>query len=475
MKNDSKYIDELFRKGFASYSQQAPVNAWQRLSDDLGKSGKKQAFVWLRLAAASIVILMAFAAGYFYAVNYSDESPLAEANTPLIHNNLNIVQDERESVIDGKGEKIPFVSTDKDLVAEQSASTINKGMNNELAEEKLPAEILQSDLAMEATIQKWQKNIKSELTRLKSTYFDVQLIDPGITGPGFISQTNLFSELSVVPQPDFTGHEESLFLEDYTYEDMVPSNSQRLKWTIGAQIAPTVSFRDISLNYGDNPTQQMKNEQHLNQSEEALNAYSGGLQVNLAVSDKWGLQSGMYFSRIGQVNNDALDFSQDQSKGNIAYSINTSAGAVDFDFNAIAAGPDNTDKPLDSLATSGLAMVKVTQNFDLFEIPFLVNYKIINRKFSLNVAGGLSPAYLVDNNTRIELNSETYDVGRADNLNDFIFNSTIGVGIGYEFIRKLTLSVEPTFKYSLSPINKNSEFDYHPYYMSWFTGLKYTF
>ena len=91
------------------------------------------------------------------------------------------------------------------------------------------------------------------------------------------------------------------------------------------------------------------------------------------------------------------------------------------------------------------------------------------------MAGGLSPAYLVDNNTRIELNSETYDVGRADNLNDFIFNSTIGVGIGYEFIRKLTLSVEPTFKYSLSPINKNSEFDYHPYYMSWFTGLKYTF
>ncbi len=119
--------------------------------------------------------------------------------------------------------------------------------------------------------------------------------------------------------------------------------------------------------------------------------------------------------------------------------------------------------------------ISVEQQFDLFEIPLMIGYKIGNRKLTFNLSGGLSPAYVVGNSSTLIADDQKYDIGNSSNINSMILNSSFSIGIQYAFTKKLALNFEPTFKYSLNPINNNSRFSYHPYSLSWFTGVRYSF
>ena len=154
------------------------------------------------------------------------------------------------------------------------------------------------------------------------------------------------------------------------------------------------------------------------------------------------------------------------------FAINTSTGNINVVFEKVPENVRKITSPKDTIDIGGIDNLKVVQNFDLFEIPFLVKYKLLNRKFSINLSGGLSPAYLLNNSTYIEMEDRKYDVGDARNLNSMIVNTSLGLGLEYLSTDQLSVNFEPTFKYSLNPINNNSNFSYHPYYFSWFTGIR---
>jgi len=479
MTEDRKNIDRLFKESLGGYRAKAPVNAWQRLDEELNRKDRNKSLMFFRLAAAAVIILMAFGAGYFYAVNFTNQDAITNntKNTePAIEMN-NQMPVGSVAMDDDLGSNL---STDNDITEQAGLSSDLKSGNT--AEASLASIQTMDEPSIDLMKNQKQGSVESSLAdniaddasihRLKSRYPET-FLEPAISkfkeqaeAQHTFAKVAVFREIPVDYTPDQVEQE-------FVYGGL-PENAQTLKWTIGAQVAPTVSFRDISTNYSGDPSQNIDERNHLNQTEVALHSYSGGVQVALAMNDKWGFQSGMYFSRIGQVSNDALQFKQD-SKGFILYGVNTSAGAVNVRFEKVPSTIRSVDSPKDTLPPGNIQNVKIVQNFDLFEIPFLVNYNLLNKKFSIKLAGGLSPAYLVDNKTTMELDNSNYEIGDASNLNNLIINSSLGLGIGYEFVKKFTISFEPTFKYSLNPINKGSDFDYHPYYFSWFTGIKYTF
>jgi hypothetical protein len=98
---------------------------------------------------------------------------------------------------------------------------------------------------------------------------------------------------------------------------------------------------------------------------------------------------------------------------------------------------------------------------------------VLDKKISVNVNGGLSPGILVNNRSYFDIDGQKIQTGTTENLKPMIYNSLFGIGFGYAFTKKLIFSIEPTFKYSLTPINSNSGINYRPYSMSWFTGISY--
>ncbi|MBN2175789.1 MAG: PorT family protein [Bacteroidales bacterium] len=461
MSDEIKNIDKLFKGGLRGYKHTVPVNAWSRIDEDLSRFDKRRKFFYFRLVAASLLILIAFGAGYFYGIynvkDISDQtSPKQSDPTEVNQVNSETLQKETAQEI-----LIPEPSTSQNIAVE-------------------PLKI-QSEIALSRNI-KEPKNEERTTIRLSTDEYKISYIgyitakslnikfNENIDDLNVDLQDNINSEKSLV---ELGNKDQETFI--FIPYDKEKTSKTDVKWALGAQFAPVISYRDISISYEDGQTGNINDtESQLNHAEDPLLAYAGGIDVNYNINKRWVIQSGMYYSRIGQVNNQALNFKQENNQY-LLFAVNTSTGDINISFEKIPDHIKKFESQKDTIQAIGLDNIKVVQNFDLFEIPVVIKYKILNKQFGINISGGLSPAYLLNNNTILEVNSDKYNIGNSANLNSLIVNTTLALGFDYSISKKISVNFEPTFKYSLSPINNNSQFYYHPYYFSWFTGIRYKF
>jgi len=64
-------------------------------------------------------------------------------------------------------------------------------------------------------------------------------------------------------------------------------------------------------------------------------------------------------------------------------------------------------------------------------------------------------------------------ISKIQGINSMIYSTMLGFGIEYGISKKVTVNLEPLFKYSLNSINKDSEYIYKPYSIGVFTGINY--
>lgn len=469
MTGDKKNIDYLFRQSLKGFREKPPVQSWSKLNRALDGAAYGKKMFFYRLIAASVLILMAFGAGYFYAVNFHTPVNMAEKGILIDPGPAEIItvpeqEDKTVSDIDNLIiESEPFKEEDNNI--DQSidfneslllANEENKSVPG-FSEPLSTVDVFGKDEGnAKPTIHRTEK---SSNTLLGLAFIDLDQLK--LPESSLDEKKNLFATKSSTDL--FIGYQG---IAPYDFENKTVTKDKSL--AMGAQFAPTYSYREISANYGTNLGGEQDN---FNGAEDPLRSYAGGVNVDYNFSGRWSVESGMYFSRIGQVNNDALQFEQKNNEF-LLYAINTSTGNIDIVIDQVPDDVKKVTSPKDTMDLSGIGNVKIVQNFDLFEVPLLIKYKVLDRKFSIHFSGGLSPAYLVDNSTYLEYEDQKYDVGDAGNLNSMIVNTSLGLGLEYLITRKLSVNFEPTFKYALNPINTGSNFNYHPYYISWFTGVR---
>jgi len=425
--------------------------------------------------AASVLIIMAFGAGYFYAVYNLDTPQLADDSKSTTLDQQNIEAKDLQS----------FQNTNPGLTktssTEKQKTEIDQNENFEIP--RLKSELVASN--DNTAIGNIQINEGSNLSSINPDPVNsmelvniMQTIDiSNIPIDQHFSALQDDQQITVVKNKIAVTQQAPMSLYYYPEDYDLAPNKKELdrKWAVGAQFAPVVSYREISINYANQQGSLINDEEaQLNNAEESLLSYAGGVDVNYHVSKRWSIQSGLYFSRIGQVNNDALNFKQDDDQY-LLFSINTSTGNINVAFEKVPDDVRKVNPPKDTLSSLDIGSVSITQNFDLFEVPVMIKYALLNKRFGIDLSGGLSPAYLIKNNTYLEVDNQKHDIGNSENLNPMIFNTSFALGLNYGITKKLTINFEPTFKYSLSPINKNSGFDVHPYSFSWYTGIRYNF
>lgn len=476
MIRDKRNIDTLFEEGLKKFKEQPPVYAWDRLDKGLDKAGFRKSLLYLRWMAASILILLAFGAGYYYAIfslstpevadeiNYIPSEQQIDTRDVQVKdvNNVSYSENSKErqsTTVSIQDDNLVKLSKDNKLVSK--ATNLSRGEKANTYTTEISAELAEP-------YQRGAIVSNLESIDIASVPVSLQLINPFPQSEKVISTDH--TAIAIADPPPMSLH---YYPEDY---DLKPTiNEFDTKWAVGAQFAPIVSYRDISINYQNQQGNLINDdESQLNNTEESLNSYGGGVDVNYHVSKRWSIQSGLYYSRIGQVNNDALNFKQDDDQY-LLFSINTSTGDINVAFEKVPEDVRKVNPPKDTLESIDIGNVKLVQNFDVFEVPIMVKYKLLDKRFGINLSGGLSPGYLVSNSTYLEVDNNKHDIGSTDNLNPMIVNTSFSLGLNYGITNKLTFNFEPTFKYSLSPINNNSQFDYHPYYFSWFTGIRYSF
>ena len=116
----------------------------------------------------------------------------------------------------------------------------------------------------------------------------------------------------------------------------------------------------------------------------------------------------------------------------------------------------------------------LSQRISYYEVPLEVEYAILDKRFSLNVIGGVSTFFLEDNEVVSELAGFKTTIGKANNINNVSFSTNLGIGLYYDFSQHIQLNIEPTFKYQINAYN-NTSGDFNPYIIGLYSGLSYKF
>jgi hypothetical protein len=268
--------------------------------------------------------------------------------------------------------------------------------------------------------------------------------------------------------------------------DMIymPENSainKTERWSVSAMASPTYYSKFIS---GSDAVSKQ-----LMASEQNLSSYTGGVVFSYKISKKFSIQSGIYYSSVGQmlegINSYGGFQKYDYTKGDHNFEILTTNGTI-FTKNAdvFLASPGPVERILTAYTNDVFDPKKASlqyinnnlhQNFSYLELPVIMKYKFVDKLIDLNLIGGLSYNMLVSNSVFTLVNGVKYPVGTTEGLNPVSLSSTLGMGMEYNLSDKLSLNLEPTIRYYLNPYTQMTVAKVHPYSFGIFSGLSYKF
>lgn len=180
------------------------------------------------------------------------------------------------------------------------------------------------------------------------------------------------------------------------------------------------------------------------------NTFSGGITVGYAVTKKLSVESGLIFNQIKQ-RNEIID----QAYSN---QIITPSGKVSTN----EWSNSNTIKPV------------LKQDLKYVSIPVLAHYKIVDRKIKMGVSGGINVDLLAGNKAEISDNQLAVHAETSD-IRDVACSGEVGLELGYEIGKRITLTVEPHLKQYVNSLSSNSAVNFKPFQVGLITGLSYSF
>lgn len=211
---------------------------------------------------------------------------------------------------------------------------------------------------------------------------------------------------------------------------------------------------------------------------------SYGLSVAYEVSEKLSIRSGIHKVDYGYRTNDvvfssSLDNATSEQIDNIDYTINSRSLVVSSKVNTGSEAAFNQDQFIntssnDVSATSPARDGILQQQFGYLEVPVELNYALVDKRFGINLIGGVSSLFLVDNSISLSSGELTTEVGEANNVNSVNFSTNVGFGLNYKVTSKIQLNIEPVFKYQLNTFSE-TDGTFNPFSIGVYSGLSFKF
>lgn len=438
MNDNGANIDLLFRNGLKDFEVLPPADVWDGIKT-MHRMRSRPALI-LRVAAAATILITA---GYFTyrltsQVSIQPEQTLAfnvKASSPLI------LPDKPNNQLLSKGPSSPETNVSEIQV---TAEAIDKGISEV---QEAPGKV----------------------------YNFIGNREVDIAGPGTVDRSLLSSFNKRLPSPMPVPNYQPI---DYV-ADIAPVKPQN-RWSIEAMASPTY-YSKFSSGNDDYSKQLMEGEQ-------PLFSYSGGLGLSYKISKRFSIQSGLYYSSLGQKVEGVNSFNgfkpYDNSKGDNNFEVVTTNGTIlannpDVFLNADASGRVLTAYTKDVFDPKKASLQYInnnlTQALSYLELPVMLRYKLIDKTIGINLIGGLSYNLLVHNSVYTTVDGGKYNIGDTKGLNPLTLSSSLGMGMEYNFSNKLSLNLEPTFRYYLNPFNVATGSFIHPYSFGIFSGFSYKF
>lgn len=470
MKKDQN-IDELFREKLLNFEQEPPTYLLENILAKAAAERRKKKIILWRAVGVAASLLLAFIAGW--QINNLDSQKAGQsieiARTEIrdVKTGKDIQEPEATGVqVDDKSQflsdNLRSIQSDKNETSNTKTVEQRRNKFNETAEN-----LRSEESAVLKTIQRLEQRFKIKsystlaLAEMKTSYKEKEL------------------EALTIDQQIMKQNQEMLRTQK--------SENDKARWIVGALVSPeySVSRSSHSKTYASNM---------LNTASKNPVDLGGGISVEVKTGKRWSLQSGVYYSALGQSSTNSSAASQndymfaDVSNGKNFFNtnvsidpgskkmlMNSSAGVIEFSGipNGIEIGTNIEDKGLAPNVV--VSEASFTQNFEYIEIPVYVRYTVIDSRFDVEMLGGFSSNVLVGNQTFMETASENSLIGKTRDMQSVNYSGTLGLGLKYGLSKRLFLNVEPRIKYYLNSLNNSASVTYKPYTFGVFSGLSYQF
>lgn len=469
-------IDNLFRDKLNGYSEMPSDLVRSKLNRSLNrkKSSAIKVGVIIKLAAAAVIT--AFAAGTWLGTTISINNDQINIAQNSVNTTSVISTDTISSDVDNNLVKDNSYGISQDKTPENSRSKL--GIKKAKIEVKTTKNIKKVDLT------------NSEHKQIKNN----QQFIAQKTSPENINNKNLkiiegikFKELRTYPEAKHIIRKgNSLYKNDNMMLAMAETsnNSYKPSWNIsgnfgtGLSESKTPESNTEGLMFSPSSGNSESNIKDTPQSESSgMQSYKGGINIEYSFAKNLSIETGLNYSEFGQnssvtaTNVYSENLANDFGGVSNRQMVNTSAGNIALKTTSLPESK-RASSFYEYSAQPKLNNYNIEQSFKYLSVPIKIGYTIFNNKVKIKLKGGINSNILVDDDTSIKNNDNSYSAS-TEGVRPLNFSGDISVGINYPITSKININLQPSYEFYLNTINKNSTHNYKPSIISVLAGVSY--
>jgi hypothetical protein len=463
-----KDIGKQFRDEINRLKQQPSKHIWENIDKALDKEEAKNYKEKYLLLRKSVLLLLFIGVAGFVAFYFNTAKNKAGSNEFTTQStkgrdasiqNQNYTADKEPIDLPGLTKpQIPanlfsIINPSQDF--SENSFPFSKGFTQDKAKTKI--KIKNGEIAYEENI----KNLPVETKENNGIETDLAAT-PALQNTEPVSRENLFSKLSNAEKKNTPVINPQGLVSETSDKKQKKSNH---KFTLLAFAGPDYSdyrlINDRHNNY-DNKT-------GIETRERSDLSFSFGILLGYGVGKKVSVQSGITYSASNISINPTEIYAEKNNAGLIKFRYNTSYG-----YGYLQPSFSSSPAVGDSLFADG-----ANHTLHYITVPVIVKYKVGKKKLTFNPAVGVGlniltkatlTTDLVDN-----LNRETESISKLEGIKKLSASLIFAPELQYQLSKKVNLSLSPTFKYSLGPINKGNVVKTYPYSIGVGLGVVYKF
>ncbi|WP_422858284.1 hypothetical protein ACOKFD_12825 [Flagellimonas sp. S174] len=506
-----KNLEQLFKDTFQDFHESPDDNVWKAIEATLDKKKNKKRVIpiWWKLGGVAALFAI-----LFFAINPLDSSDESENNNQIqvvgTENKKEVVPNANKDSIENASQ-ITDVIEKEELTNTQNGDSSNQDTNksNMNGVANMDASPKKTNLTQANNPSNSKTNLEtvvaqndkkdSEAKETKNTVNQI-LDDPKnetedavafeergvqekdvLVVPQKGNEEKLGEKESAVAQTDVEKKIEKELPEKKSIydaiaeknaedeEELIAENTES-KWAVGPSVAPvyftgTGEGSPIHSNFSSNSKSGNVN-------------LSYGLTVTYNLGKRLKVRSGVHRVDYGYDTNEVLfSSSLEGSTNELIDNINYTETSRNLVIQSSKSVPDraavDSFSEIQSNETAALSG-EMVQQLGYIEVPLELNYALIDKKFGVDIIGGFSSLFLVDDTILLESDELVTEVGEANNANSVNFSTNVGLGFNYKVSPKVQLNLEPMFKYQLNTFSETAG-PFRPFSVGVYSGVNLKF
>lgn len=478
MTDDLHNIDNIFYNVLEPYEELPSHGVWEDLNAGLDKMDApiyKSRFTGLRRFVAVLIFMLAFLIiqdadfiknGYYTA----DEQT-----------QLNTIIEQKIKVPDSSLEKTLDIETEN-TVSHSLSSKIKEFKNNELTQKDLMENIIATINKTENSLADKNKIAGSESNNPIHLKTSNNTLDTALVTGILNDKINIDEEKLTNTDSDITSRQIKLIIpKNNTLLEKDISLLQLAKkflkddhklfipyWTATGFANREWSQYNLENDVLEN-SQNPDNRAAIAKRENHEPSYMFGALATYWFKKHLSFQTGLEYSNTAITIEPQKVYAVKDNNGGISYKYNTSSG---YAFLKSTSG-------LTPVLGDSIYTTAAQHTLEYISLPVLIRYNITVKKFSLSAGAGLAVNLLTSAKIQTEIKNatgaETVSAKRLQGIKSFYTDVLFNAGIQYKIKGQWSLNLLPSYRYALSPINKNNVVKTFPYSFGLGIGCTYKF